>query len=111
MTATWMIRLCEKTRSAGGRCGHGRDGRWLGEVQHELRARLAPAFCQARSRLAAFAYLGALLAAGGEPPSSWQLAQAPRERTPPPLPAPAAEPPGGVKEVLRAPPQGVPDHS
>src|SRR6266496_4315957 len=25
-TATWMIRLCEKTRSAGGRCGHGR--RW-----------------------------------------------------------------------------------
>jgi hypothetical protein len=41
------------------------DGRWLVERQDQLRARLAPVFCQARSRLAAFAYVGALLAAPG----------------------------------------------
>ncbi|HJZ03125.1 MAG TPA: hypothetical protein VJ305_20575, partial [Streptosporangiaceae bacterium] len=50
------------------------DGRWLASLQDELRARLAPVFCQARSRLAAFAYIGALLAAGGERRSCWQLA-------------------------------------
>jgi hypothetical protein len=37
------------------------DGRWLGALHDELRARLAPVFAQARPRLAAFAYLGALL--------------------------------------------------
>jgi SRSO17 transposase len=58
------------------------DGRWLGELQDELRARLAPVFCQARSRLAAFAYLGALLVAPGERRSCWQLAEAARQATP-----------------------------
>lgn len=51
------------------------DGRWLGELHEELRARLAPVFCQARSRLAAFAYIGALLTAPGERRSCWQLAE------------------------------------
>jgi hypothetical protein len=45
------------------------------ELKDGLRARLAPVFCQARSRLAAFAYLGALLAAPGERRSCWQLAE------------------------------------
>src|SRR5512132_2014071 len=58
------------------------DGRWLGELHDELRARLAPVFCQARSRLAAFAYLGALLAAPGERKSCWQLAEAAGHATP-----------------------------
>jgi hypothetical protein len=52
------------------------DGRWLGALHDELRARLAPVFAQARSRLAAFAYLGALLTAGGDRRSCWQLAEA-----------------------------------
>ena len=52
------------------------DGRWLGSLHDELRARLAPVFCQARSRLVAFAYIGALLAAGGDRRSCWQLAEA-----------------------------------
>ena len=58
------------------------DGRWLGELQDELRARLAPVFCQARSRLAAFAYVGALLAAPGERRSCWQLAEQAGQATP-----------------------------
>ena len=37
------------------------DGAWLGKLQDELRALIAPVFAQARSRLAAFAYIGALL--------------------------------------------------
>jgi SRSO17 transposase len=58
------------------------DGRWLGEVQDELRALLAPVFCQARSRLAAYAYIGALLAAPGERRSCWQLAEQAGHATP-----------------------------
>src|SRR6266487_1845961 len=58
------------------------DGRWLAELQDELRARLAPVFCQARSRLAAFAYVGALLAAPGERRSCWQLAEQAGQATP-----------------------------
>jgi hypothetical protein len=42
------------------------DGAWLGRLQGELRSLLAPVFAQARSRLAAFAYLGALLAEPGD---------------------------------------------
>jgi hypothetical protein len=61
-----MIRLCEKTRSADGRWGIVGDGHWLGSLHDELCAALAPVFAQARSRLAAFAYIGALLAAGGD---------------------------------------------
>ncbi len=52
------------------------DGRWLGSLQEELRARLAPVFCQARSRLAAFDYVDALLAEPGDRRSCWQLAEA-----------------------------------
>ena len=58
------------------------DGRWLAELQDGLRARLAPVFCQARSRLAAFAYIGALLAAPGERRSCWQLAEQAGQATP-----------------------------
>ena len=58
------------------------DGRWLVELQDQLRARLAPVFCQARSRLAAFAYVDALLAERGERRSCWQLAEAAGHATP-----------------------------
>ena len=40
--------ICEEARSAGGRCGHRRSGSWLGRLQDELRAAIAPVFCQAR---------------------------------------------------------------
>ncbi len=36
---------------------------------------LAPVFAQARSRLTAFAYIGALLAEPGDRKSCWQLAE------------------------------------
>src|SRR5215467_13321126 len=46
MTATWMIRLCDKTRSAGGRCGHGRGwplaGRASRRVARSARAGVLP---------------------------------------------------------------------
>jgi SRSO17 transposase len=51
------------------------DGRWLGSLRDELRGLLAPVFCQARSRLAAFAYVDALLAEPGDRRSCWQLAE------------------------------------
>jgi SRSO17 transposase len=58
------------------------DGRWLGGLRDELRAGLAPVFCQARSRLAAFAYVDALLAEPGDRRSCWQLAEAAGHATP-----------------------------
>jgi SRSO17 transposase len=58
------------------------DGSWLGRLQAELRGLLAPAFCQARSRLTAFAYIGALLAEPGDRRSCWQLAEAAGHATP-----------------------------
>jgi hypothetical protein len=58
------------------------DGRWLGRLQDELRGLLAPVFCQARSRLAAFAYIGTLLAVPGDRKSCWQLAEAAGHATP-----------------------------
>jgi SRSO17 transposase len=58
------------------------DGRWLGKLQGELRGLLAPVFAQARSRLAAFAYIGALLAEPGDRRSCWQLAEQARHATP-----------------------------
>jgi SRSO17 transposase len=67
------------------------DGRWLGRVREELQALLAPVFCQARSRLAAFAYLGALLAEPGDRRSCWQLAEAAGHVTPRRLQALLAE--------------------
>jgi SRSO17 transposase len=51
------------------------DGRWLGKLHGELRGLLAPVFAQARSRLTAFAYIGALLAEPGDRRSCWQLAE------------------------------------
>jgi hypothetical protein len=41
-------------------------GPWLGELRRDLFALLAVVFAQARSRLAAFAYIGALLAEPGD---------------------------------------------
>jgi SRSO17 transposase len=58
------------------------DGRWLGKLRDELQALLAPVFAQARSRLAAFAYLGALLAEPGDRRSCWQLAEQAGHATP-----------------------------
>jgi SRSO17 transposase len=58
------------------------DGRWLGKLHGELRTLLAPVFAQARSRLAAFAYIGALLAEPGDRRSCWQLAEAAGHATP-----------------------------
>lgn len=51
------------------------DGRWLGSLRDELHGLLAPVFHQARSRLAAFAYVDALLAEPGDRRSCWQLAE------------------------------------
>ena len=48
----------------------------LGELRRELFALLAGVFAQARSRLAAFAYVRALLAEPGDRRSCWQLAEA-----------------------------------
>ena len=86
-----MIMLCEKTRSAGGRCGHRRDGRWLGSLRDELHGLPAPVFDQARSLLAAFAYVDALLAEPGDRRSCWQLAEAAGHATPRRLQALLAE--------------------
>ena len=58
------------------------DGRWLGKLHGELRALLAPVFAQARSRLTAFAYVGALLAEPGDRRSCWQLAKRAGHATP-----------------------------
>jgi SRSO17 transposase len=58
------------------------DGAWLGELRRELFALLAGVFAQARSRLAAFAYVGALLAEPGDRRSCWQLAEAAGHRSP-----------------------------
>ena len=58
------------------------DGSWLGRLQDELRAAIAPVFCQARSRLTAFAYVGALLAGAGDRRSCWQLAETAGHATP-----------------------------
>ncbi len=57
-------------------------GRWLGSLRDELRAGLAPVFCQARSRLTAFSYVDALLAGAGDRRSCWQLAEAAVHPTP-----------------------------
>ena len=86
------------------------DGRWLGELQDELRARLAPVFCQARSRLAAFAYLGALLAVPGERRSCWQLAEATGHATPRRMQALLAEHRWDWKAALGALQRFILDH-
>ena len=86
------------------------DGRWLASLQDELRARLAPVFCQARSRLAAFAYIGALLAAGGERRSCWQLAEQAGQATPRRMQALLAEHAWDCREALGALQRFVLDH-
>ena len=58
------------------------DGTWLDRLQGELRGLLAPVFAQARSRLMAFAYIGALLAEPGDRRSCWQLAERAGHATP-----------------------------
>jgi SRSO17 transposase len=58
------------------------DGAWLGGLRRELFALLAGVFAQARSRLTAFAYVGALLAEPGDRRSCWQLAEAAGHATP-----------------------------
>ena len=58
------------------------DGAWLGKLHGELRGLLAPVFAQARSRLTAFAYVGALLAEPGDRRSCWQLAEEAGHATP-----------------------------
>jgi SRSO17 transposase len=58
------------------------DGTWLERLHGELRGLLAPVFAQARSRRAAFAYIGALLAEPGDRRSCWQLAEAAGHATP-----------------------------
>jgi SRSO17 transposase len=67
------------------------DGRWLGSLRDELHGLLAPVFHQARSRLAAFAYVDALLAEPGDRRSCWQLAEAAGHATPRRLQALLAE--------------------
>src|SRR5512133_2391307 len=76
------------------------DGRWLGELQDELRARLAPVFCQARSRLAA----------PGERRSCWQLAEAAGHATPRRMQALLAEHRWDWKAALRALQRFILDH-
>jgi SRSO17 transposase len=58
------------------------DRAWLEKLHGELRGLLAPVFAQARSRLTAFAYIGALLAERGDRRSCWQLAEAAGHGTP-----------------------------
>jgi len=89
-----MIMDCETTRSAG--------GRWLRRVYDDLQVLLAPLFAQARSRLAAFAYIGALLAEHGDRRSSWQLAEAAGHATPRRMQALLAEHAWDWKTALRA---------
>ncbi|SRR5260370_40152265 len=86
------------------------DDRWLGSLQDELRAWLAPVFCQARSRLAAFAYIGALLAAGGERRSCWQLAEQAGHATPRRMQALLAEDAWDWREALGALQRFILDH-
>ena len=58
------------------------DHAWLQRLDGELRAALAPVFAQARSRLTAFAYIGALLSERGDRKSCWQLAEEAGHATP-----------------------------
>ena len=78
------------------------DGAWLGRVQGELRGLLASVFAQARSRLTAFAYIGALLAEPGERRSCWQLAEQAGHATPRRMQALLAEHAWDWKAALKA---------
>jgi DDE superfamily endonuclease len=78
------------------------DGAWLGKLHCELRGLLAPVFAQARSRLTAFSYIGALLAGYGDRKSCWQLAEAAGHATPRRMQALLAEHAWDWKAALRA---------
>ena len=78
------------------------DGAWLGELRRELYALLAGVFAQARSRLAAFAYVGALLAEPGDRRSCWQLAEQAGHATPRRMRALLAEHRWDWKDALAA---------
>ncbi len=86
------------------------DGRWLGKLQDELHGLLAPVFAQARSRLAAFAYIGALLAEPGDRRSCWQLAERAGHATPRRLQALLAEHAWDWKAALGALQRFIVDH-
>ena len=58
------------------------DRAWLERLDGGLRGVLAPVFAQARSRLTAFAYIGALLSERGDRKSCWQLAEEAGHATP-----------------------------
>ena len=76
------------------------DRAWLGRLDGELRAVLAPVFAQARSRLTAFAYIGALLSERGDRKSCWQLAEEAGHATPRRMQALLAEYAWDWKEAL-----------
>jgi SRSO17 transposase len=78
------------------------DGCWLGKLHDELHGLLAPVFAQARSRLAAFAYIGALLAEPGDRRSCWQLAERAGHATPRRMQALLAEHAWDWKQALNA---------
>jgi SRSO17 transposase len=78
------------------------DGCWLGKLHDELHGLLAPVFAQARSRLAAFAYIGALLAEPGDRRSCWQLAERAGHATPRRMQALLAEHAWDWKQALSA---------
>ena len=78
------------------------DAAWMGELRRELFALLAGVFAQARSRLAAFAYVGALLAEPGDRRSCWQLAEQAGHATPRRMQALLAEHRWDWKDALAA---------
>ena len=78
------------------------DDAWLDRLQGELRGALAPVFAQARSRLTAFAYIGALLAEPGDRKSCWQLAERAGHATPRRMQALLAEHAWEWKAALKA---------
>jgi DDE superfamily endonuclease len=74
----------------------------MGNCVGELFALLAGVFAQARSRLAAFAYVGALLAEPGDRRSCWQLAEQAGHATPRRMQALLAEHRWDWKDALAA---------
>ena len=86
------------------------DGSWLGRLQDQLRTLLAPVFAQARSRLTAFGYIGALLAEPGDRRSCWQLAEQAGHATPRRMQALLAEHAWDWKAALSALQRFILDH-
>ncbi len=78
------------------------DRAWLEKLRGELLGLLAPVFTRARSRLAAFAYVDALLAEPGDRKSCWQLAEQAGHATPRRMQALLAECHWDWKAALRS---------